>query len=279
MKVIGCIDGTNGARDSIVYALGKRLGATFQLRSAPVPVDTDLCLSWRFKQAPDLEAAIRKGMVFVALDLGYFDATKFHSFSISVNGIHGLSMPVDMGITPTRPHPVIQPWREGGEFVQIISPGWVRDGIRTAASDLPPGWLRITTEQAIAAFGKPVKIRHHPRKLPPGEPAPVPLADSFEETYVSITYSSNTAIQTLLGGVPTIVQHPRQPAYWYAEQAMVRYCGLHREHMARDLAFRDYDMTDRDELDSACRYIQEAYAQAKWEPPLQDALGNYGIRP
>lgn len=277
MKIVGKVTGRDGARDSIIQQLCRRLGGRCELRGTPVTADTDIVISWRFRLTPDLVRAVGDKTVMVCIDLGYFDGSQFETFSISINGIHGLSMPVRTRVDD-RPRPAIKPWQAGGEFVQIISPGWTRDGIRTAASDLPPRWLKDTVTQVIDVFGKPAKIRHHPRALPPGEPRPPLLDSTFEETYVSVTYGSTTAIQTICAGVPTIIQHPRSPAFCMGSPNMERVTPDGREAWLRDLSNRVYHMTNSRELDDAAEYILRGHAQATKHGPMHQPLSNYGIR-
>lgn len=248
-------------------------------RDAPLPKDVDLLLSWRFRQSEELEDNLRDGMVMCCFDLGYFDDTKFERFSISINGVHGMSMHVPLpSAAPPRPHPPIRPWKTEGQFIQIISPGWLHDTrMRAAASDLPTGWMNWAVDAAIEVFGKPAKIRPHPRGLAPGEKPPPPLEDTFEETYVSVSYGSNTAIQTVFAGVPTVVQNKRCPAYCMSSQTM-SIVQPDRQQWAHELSYREYDMRDDAELAKATRYIQRGYEIAKMLGPLEEPLENYGIR-
>ncbi len=281
MKVVGLVDGSNGARDYVVNAMTQRFQGTIIDRDANMRgIYPDMIFSWRFRINSILEEQVRRGAVLVCFDLGYFDENKYDNFSISINGIHGQSMEVAgiLDLAP-RPRPAILPWRTSGEFIQIISPGWLHDPtLRAAASDLPAGWVIDTTGQAIETFNHPVKVRHHPRGLPPGHPKIPPLAATFDETYVSISYASNAAIQTILAGVPTVVQHPRCPAYEIASHTLALSYPPGREAWAHRLSYRQYGMLQESEQKAAQEYIERGYAQAKKKGPLLDPLGTYGIR-
>ncbi|KKK49026.1 hypothetical protein LCGC14_3139230, partial [marine sediment metagenome] len=277
---VGLVDGSNGARDYVTQMMAERFCGVVSSRNSDIPREPDMIFSWRFRISPDLEKHVRRGAVLVCFDLGYFDENKYDNFSISINGIHGQSMGVD-GILdlPPRRHPRIWSWRSAGEFIQIISPGWLHDPtLRAAASELPAGWVIDTTGQAIAAFNRPVKVRHHPKGLPPGMSKIPPLATTFDETYVSISYASNAAIQTILAGVPTVVQHPRCPAYEIASHTLALSHPPGREAWAHRLSYRQYGMLQESEQKAAQEYIERGYAQAKKKGPLLDPLGTYGIR-
>jgi hypothetical protein len=275
MKVIGVLGDRAGIRNAVVESVGERLGARYITTQQEIPSDTDILLNWRFKLSDSLETAVRNGCMMVCFDLGYFDECRLRSFSVSINGVHGLSMPVDVRDLPERPHPEIHPWREGGLVVQIMHPGHTGGVVRTAASNLPPNWVEKTTRAARVAFTAPVDIRYHPNRLPPGESRPAPLKDTYDDTMVSITYSSSSAVQTVLAGVPTIAYHPRCPAYDMCAHDMEIRTPKGREEWVHNLSYRNYDMLDKDELDAAVKYILLAKEQAQ---PLLDDLTVYGIR-
>ena len=280
MRVVGAVVGNGGARDFVVRRLVKALDGRIQLRKEGIPKKADMLISWRFNETPALRSALADGLVIVCLDFGYFDPKRHERFSISINGIHGLSLPVPaIKRLPTRWHPTVRPWRKDGEFIQIISPGWVRDGgIRTAASDLPVGWLNKTAHEASRAFLRPARIRHHPNRLPPREPRPCALEHTFEETYVSVTYSSTAAVQTVLAGVPTVIQHPRCPAFIMGSPMMEVIKPNDRAEWAHDLSYREYGMVGDDELDAAVRNIVLGYEEPRKQGPMIEPLRQYGIR-
>jgi len=282
MHVVGAVDGRRGSRDSIIHNLVERLDGVLIDRDAEVPKETDIFISWRFKLIPNLERVAAQGTTIVCLDLGYFDETKFERFSISIDGVHGLSMPVEaIAKLPARPKPKLHPWRKGGQFIQIIAPGHpsARKAGDIAAAKIihPEAWAQQTASAASLVFEKPAKIRYHPRKLPPGEPIPPPLDSTFEETFCSVTYASTTAIQTVIAGVPTVVMHPRSPAFVMGSPNLERVCPIGRSKWLHDLSYREYDMTDPSELDHAAEYILMGREQAKDTPVLLPPLTRYGI--
>jgi hypothetical protein len=282
MRIVGAVDGRGGSRDSIIHGLIDRLDGEIIRRDDPVPKGTDMFLSWRFKLIPNLENVSAGGTTIVCLDLGYFDETKFERYSISINGVHGLSMPVK-GIAklPARPKPKLHPWRKDGEFIQIIAPGHPslkKAGDIAAAKIIhPEAWAQKTALQASAVFGKPAKIRYHPRKLPPGQPRPPSLESTFEETFCSVTYASTTAIQTIIAGVPTVIMHPRSPAFVMGTPNMEIVRPRGRAAWLHDLSYREYDMIGDAEFDHACDYLTMGLEEAQAMPRLRPPLTRYGI--
>ena len=80
----------------IMRALLGRLGGKFVLRTEVVPDDATLFLQWGFKKTNALVSAILAKIPYVIIDLGYFDDTRYERFSVSINGLHGMGMPVDV---------------------------------------------------------------------------------------------------------------------------------------------------------------------------------------
>jgi hypothetical protein len=123
-------------------------------------------------------------------------------------------------------------------------------------------------------FQKPAKIRYHPSALPPGMKRSKPLSETYDETYVSVSYDSNCAVQTVIAGVPTVLQSPRAVAFPMCSSEM----GVvtpDRESWVHDLSHREYDIAGREELDDAARFIKAQYIQAG---PLTESWATYGIK-
>ena len=266
MKAVGSLrDSARSPANVFIKAIIGKLGGTTILRTQPVPDDDTLFIQWGFKLTTALRSAIAAKIPFVIIDLGYFDASRMRRFSVSINGLHGLSMPV-AGIDrlPPRWHPEIKDWQEGGEFVvvygQLASDAAVR-GINIET------WMHKTAQECIAMIGKPVRKRVHPMMLNNWEPLPTPLDQTFEETFLAVTWTSGVAVQTVLAGVPTVTCHPASPARGVTAHTLHLHTGesVGREAWAHDLSYREYDFYNDKDLDSAAEYIIRAYPQATKE--------------
>ncbi len=270
MKIVGTFTGRHGIRDTIIQRLVSRMGGKVtQGQSAPVPPDTDVYFSWRFNLCPKFEQCVKDGMVMVCIDLGYFDRDKYKRFSISMNGVHGNSVKVDsIKDLPERPHPRLKPWRPEGSIVQIQCAGRLtqeqtKKGQRAAASNLPDGWQDEAVEKATKAFpDKKIVLRQHPKTYPAGEVYSGKLKDSLTDLYATVTYGSNATIQTVIEGIPGIVDASRCVAYPVTSQdyTIIR---PDREAWIHDLSYREYDMLDDKELDAAIEYIMRGYEQIR----------------
>jgi hypothetical protein len=280
VNVAGAIDGRMGSRDSIILQLCKRLEGKILRRDELLPMGCDLFISWRFKLIPNLQEHAANGVTLICLDLGYFDDTKFEKFSISVNGVHGLSIPVRaVADLPERDKPTLHPWRKGGSVVTLLAPGVTSKEQQTPGSTYPCDWLVEARKEAEAAYpSREVKTRWHPRKLPYGEAAPPSLAVCCEDTYLAVTYSSTAAVQMVVAGVPTVIYNKRCAASPVCSYQDMRPAYPAREAWLHDLSYRQYDMVDADELDRAAEYIVMAYQQSQADGYYAENLHNYGIR-
>lgn len=265
----------DGPRTEIITSLVTALGGTMVGNDDNIS-SCDLFIQWGLRRTKNFRQCLREGMVSIMLDRGYFDSTRFETFSISVQGVHGLSMPVPGVIDlPIRPCPELQPWKDTGEFVQIIAPGWNEERYwRTPSKRLPESWVSDIAREASETFGLPAKIRYHPRAMPEGYRRLPPLDTTFEETAVSVGYSSLSAVQTVIAGVPTVVIHPRSPAFIMG----CSYMGIvrpDRTEWLHELSHRQYRM---DDIAGAVEYIRMTYEAAKEKGPLVDPLLQYGIK-
>jgi len=250
-----------GARNSTVEGLLKALGGVPQAWNAPVKPDTDIFIAWRLKMCPNYKQLLKNGVTLVCLDLGYFDDTKFEDYTVSINGVHGEAMHIPVDDLSERPHPEIQPWKTDGDRVQIISTGFNRRAAKKGlvVTSYPPNWLEETLLECKRVFPtKDSYIRYHPKEFPPGEAKPIPFKDTLPETFCSVTYSSTTAVQTLIAGIPTVVQHIRSPAYDIASQELKATRPEGREEWIHELSHRNYRMDDAKEFAAAADYIMRA---------------------
>ncbi len=263
MNVYGTVSGKHGVRDAVVQRLVARMGGTvLQGQASNVPLDTNIYISWRFNLHPDFEEHIANGMTLVCIDLGYFDATKYERFSVSIGGVHGLGSPPDVSGLPERPHPSLTPWRPEGSVVQIHAAGWIHNpALRAAASNLPDGWHEEAQAKVAAKWpDKQIDMRWHPKTRPPGVPKPPPLKTTLDDVFVTVTYGSHASVQTIIEGVPAIVEARRCVAYPMAAQEyeIIR---PDREAWIHDLSYREYAMMEDDELDAAIDYILRGHEE------------------
>jgi hypothetical protein len=227
--------------------------------------DDDLLIQWGYLRTPAIRSAIALRKPFIILDRGYFDPDRVQRVSVSFNGHGGLSMELD-GVEnrPPRYHPEIQPMREGGETIQIIGQMEGDASLRGASI---AAWMNRKAIEAHDQYHLKVIKRAHPRMLNPWEPAQEPLEDTFDDTLISISYSSTAAVQTTLAGVRSVVEHPASLAYEVRRDS--------RPLWAHKLSQREYNLLDPVDSVECVQYILDGYDQAKREASqgAYDTLG------
>jgi hypothetical protein len=243
------------------------LGGKPIVRTERCPEGTTMLVHWGFKQTPALQSAIEMKIPFVVLDRGYFEPTRTERVSISINGHHGLSMPVDVLDREPRWHPDIQDWRADGSRIYVC--GQVPGDAALRGAD-NAAWMGRTASEAADRFGLPVIKRPHPRSIDKWEQQPPALERTFEDSYLHVTYSSTTAVQSVLAGVPTVAMHPASPAFSVCSANLERLCPVNREAWAHTLAWREYTLTDPVDTAACAEYLIGAFPEAV----RQASLGN-----
>ena len=264
MKIVASMRDSDKSRANreVRKLLGALGGGTEVARTMPLPLDTDLFIQWGYKPTVALKHAMTLDIPYVIVDLGYFDHDRASTFSLSINGFHGMSMANDkvrgMGHRPRLP---IRQWRDGGENVIIL--GQMPLDQSLFGQDIEP-WMGRAATAAVEVFGKKVIKRPHPRMLNPWEPQLGPLEETFDSTYVYVSWTSTAAIQTVAAGIPTICAHPGNMAYDVgSDESRIRMPG--RETWMHDLSHRQYDFTSVKDVRQGAKYVLSAYDQAEAE--------------
>jgi hypothetical protein len=114
-----------------------------------------------------------------------------------------------------------QPWRTGGDYVLIV--GQVPGDAALRGRDLRPWYAEQAT--AAARYGLPVRFRPHPlaarrtggRFDVPGAPQlSGELAEALQGAALVVTFNSNTAVESLLAGRPTVAMDDGSMAWGVA---------------------------------------------------------------
>lgn len=233
-------------------------------RGHPLPLDADLLIQWGFKPTVCLMDAVKRGIPYMIVDLGYFNE-RTSRFSISFNGFHGTAFRDPGAVArPVRQRPELKPWRTGGERVLVIGQMPGDQSLRGQDID---AWMGRAASQAAEAYGLPVHKRPHPKMLNPWEPKPEPLREALEDAAVVITWTSTCAIESICEGVPTIVQHPSSVAYPVAGHDIGTEIPVTaREDWLHELSWREWDWRLDSDLDRLSKYVTRLYPQLKDAP-------------
>jgi hypothetical protein len=169
--------------------------------------DVDCCWGWRRGIH-----FFRAGRRVLILERGYI-GDRYHYTSIAWNGLNNRAefphYPLDDG-TRFRSMGELKPWNNSGEYVLLI--GQLRGDMSLKGKNLRL-WYETSAEQARQVWGLPVVFRPHPEERVRSQNTRVPgcdtdlgdLAESLERAAVVITFNSNTGVDAMLAGKPTVV--------------------------------------------------------------------------
>ena len=154
----------------------------------------------------------KMGKEVLIMERGYV-GDRFAWTSLAWNGLNGRATRYCTLSDPERFnrnfHGLMQPWKSGGDYVLLI--GQVQGDASLGGMDLR-GWYERTAREAHRAYGLPVRFRPHPESIKRGHKVIVPgaktlggtLADAFAGAAVVITFNSNTGVESVLAGIPTV---------------------------------------------------------------------------
>ena len=243
---------SNAIVDRLVTAMG---GKSFS-RDWVLPAEATLYMQHGFKLTPMLQDAIDKRVPFVIVDHGYY-GNRIATMSLSINGFHGLSMPVpEVRLLKPRPRPTLEPWREGGTHVYVY--GQLQND-RACRGQNMETWPTRTAQAAAEAFSMPAIVRPHPKSIRQGQPPLPALETTFADAYVAVTWTSTVGVLAAIAGVPLVAMHPASPAFAVGSPSLSRIRMPGRESWLHDLSYRQYGLG---EIGAAIDYIRLAYPAA-----------------
>lgn len=166
----------------------------------------DVVCCWGWRNGKVYRASERQVLV---AERGYV-GDRFAWTSLGWNGLNGrATFPTGDGLRWEKHFAgLIQPWKSGGEYVLLA--GQV-EGDQSLAGVNIKSWY-AEAAAAMTAYGLPVYFRPHPEAVRRGQQthvkgAPVlrgSLADALSGAAVVVTYNSNTGVDAVLAGVPTV---------------------------------------------------------------------------
>lgn len=214
------------------------------------PVDCDLAVFWGHRAGHIIAHQRRAGRRYLVMERGYI-GDRFAWTSLGFDGLNGRAEFCNRGADPDRldrffPN-LIQPWRTGGEYALIL--GQVAGD--AALSTLPGGDLnRFYMDLANQAerLGLPIKFRPHPKSitLPPKLPLiGGDLSEALANAAVTIAFNSNSLVDAVLSGVPSITIDPGAMAWPVSshdfEAPLIR---PDRRQWAAELAHAQWSLTE-----------------------------------
>ena len=187
----------------------KRHGILASITHSHEAVRTDAVACWGWRRGAFHRAAGRNVLV---MERGYL-GDRFAWSSLGWNGLNGRARfgePQDNGerFQQNFGH-LVQPWNPAGNYVLLIGqvPGDAALGGRCLLN-----WYAEQAERCRRLYGLPVRFRAHPLAARRGGKADVPgtvaihgeLHDALAGAALVVTFNSNTGVESLLAGKPTV---------------------------------------------------------------------------
>lgn len=202
----------------------------------------------------------RRGHEVLVIERGYV-GDRFAWSSLGWNGLNGRATfcpKDDASRFETHHAHLLKPWKDGGDYVLLI--GQVPGDASLAGKNLAP-WYEQTARAAAVAYGLPVRFRPHPMALKRNAARPVraapTLGGTLEEALagaaIVVTWNSNTAVESVLAGVPTVAMDGGSMAYAVCGHEIGAICKPERAQWAARLAWCQWTM---DEIRSGAAWAQ-----------------------
>lgn len=166
----------------------------------------DIHVFWGLKRQ-HYKDAVKGGKPFVVVERGYLGDRIKQWFSVGIGGLNGYADFNNQNVLGNRwTQWEMQPWKEDGQYALVV--GQVPHDASLYGIDIDQ-WAKMAVEQAKRVYSD-VRFRHHPEvkaKDRPDYGVPVmqgSLPKVLADAKCVITYSSNTAVDAVLLGVPSI---------------------------------------------------------------------------
>lgn len=210
----------------------------------PVATEYVACWGWRIGQRLRAE-----GRQVLVMERGYL-GDRFAFTSLAWNGLNGRGdFPTISDPSRFNEHFALKPWKEGGDYVLLM--GQVPGDMSLRGRDLS-GWYAETVLECLKKYRLPVKFRPHPlavkkgfNKLPFGATlAEGSLEENLQNAAVVVTYNSNSGVDAVITGVPTVVADEGSMALGVASIQVGQYYRPPREQWAAELAWKQWTMDE-----------------------------------
>lgn len=140
---------------------------------------------------------------------------RFEWYSLAWNGLNGRGTFPALRDDPCRFQKhfgdLLQPWRrDEGAYALVV--GQVPGDASLQGRDMGE-WYNSIAVQCADAYGKPVWFREHPEAQRRGINRTVPrtvgtlggpLSAALDSAHICVTFNSNTAVESVLRGIPTV---------------------------------------------------------------------------
>lgn len=171
----------------------------WKVRVASQPATCDLLVMWGVRRSDWTRRQKASGGEVCILERGYLpDRFEYASVSFGgrLNGRAEFRGPFHDGSRWEKHFAHhMQPWRVRDGYALVL--GQVPGDMSISGADIHGFYQRA--ERAFKALGYQTRFRPHPNKRPAK-----PLADDLAGAAVAVTYNSNSGVDAVLAGVPTV---------------------------------------------------------------------------
>jgi len=192
------------------------------------------------------------GRDVLILERGYI-GDRFSYTSIGWNGLNGYARfphyADDGGDRFSRMGVEIEDWNPHGEYVLLI--GQVKGDASLRGQNLRH-WYADTARHARTVYNLPVRFRPHPEELKRGHSTTVAgcetdlgkLRDALMGAAVVVTFNSNTAVESVLAGKPTVCMDAGSMAWTVCAHSLGDAPPRAREAWAHALAWKQWTLDE-----------------------------------
>lgn len=143
----------------------------------------------------------------------------------------------------------MKPWKHDGDYVLMM--GQVPGDASLRGRDLMP-WYVDTAMKAQNAYEMPVKFRQHPQAARRGhrqspkytDPSIGDLSEALNGAAICVTFNSNSGVDAVLAGVPTVVADEGSMAWDVAAHRVGDIARPDRQAWANRLAWKQWTMQE-----------------------------------
>lgn len=188
----------------------KKLGIDSLMIGSADPVRTKFVACWGWRKGRELRES---GHEVLVMERGYI-GDRFKYTSLGWNGLNGHAEFPDYEYDNGerfRVHNIdIKPWKKGGEYALIL--GQVPNDASLQGKDMGP-WYEEKAREITLTHDIPVHFRAHPDVRRKGitqvvkgtVPSIGTLQDALNDAVFAVTYNSNSAVDSIINGVPCVL--------------------------------------------------------------------------
>lgn len=210
INVFGGLRDNASRTNNRVTALIEGLEGTPIWRHSALPARADLYVQAGFQNSPALSSAMDRGIPFIVLENGFADtivARRSEYTSVGYNGLGGLAYRPDPPQVEVHNDFIpLQPWNESDEG-KIYIYGQMENDRALRGIDID-AWIADMVElYSVEWPEREIVVRPHPLML--DDPTSLlPLASTFDDTWLSVSWTSTAGIEAVIAGVGHGAMHP-----------------------------------------------------------------------